>query len=97
PKRKGGKGEGDRSRSEGSPRGDREDEDEDGAVLSPGQERVLEAVLWAATVSMVHLMLDVLVQHQYAVEIDLARVAVRTGQAFLGTYTLPSSGLLGFN
>lgn len=62
-----------------------EDDEEDGAVLTPGQERVLEAALWAFSLSTVHAMLDVLVQNQYAVEIELDRVAVRTGQAFLGT------------
>lgn len=76
---------GDEDKSKGSGRGDEEDE----ALFTPGQERVLEAAMWAATLSTVHLMLDVLVQNQYAAEIDLTRVAVRTGQAFLGTFPPP--------
>ncbi|EGX89801.1 hypothetical protein CCM_08054 [Cordyceps militaris CM01] len=45
--------------------------DDDGEVptLSPGTERVLEAMLWTTSLAMLHFTFDVLVQHQYGTEI----------------------------
>ncbi|CAI4219022.1 unnamed protein product [Parascedosporium putredinis] len=55
-----------------------------------GEERVAEAVLWTATIAMLHFTLDTLVQHQYAQELDWRRITIRTAQAFvvfLGLFT----------
>ena len=68
----------------------KEEDEDDEPVFTPGQERVLEALLWAATLSTVHFMLDVLVQNQYAMEIRFDRVILRTAQAFLGIPPPPS-------
>ena len=68
------KGEGDKSVGEKEPESD----------FTPAQERTIEAVLYAATLSTVHFMLDVLVQNQYAQDIDFTQVTLRTGQALLG-------------
>ncbi len=62
-----------------------EDEDEDGdARLPPRVERVMDTVLWSASLAMLHFTLDVLVQNQYAVAIHWPGVAVRAVQAFFG-------------
>lgn len=63
--------------------GDDEDEDEE-AVLSPRAERVMESILWCVSLTMLHFTLDVLVQHQYGMEINWAEIRLRTGQAFVG-------------
>lgn len=52
-------------------------------LLSPGEERFIEAVLYTATLAMVHFTFDVLVQHQYATEIDWQTVCIRTALAWL--------------
>lgn len=72
---------------EGEGEGSGEEDDED--IITPGQERVFEAILWAFTISSVHFMLDVLVHNQYAIDIMWWNVVVRTGQAFLGKPSTP--------
>lgn len=61
--------------------GDVKEED----LLSPGEERFIEAVLYTATLAMVHFTFDVLVQHQYAAEIEWQTVCIRTALAWLCT------------
>ncbi|PKS13332.1 hypothetical protein jhhlp_000103 [Lomentospora prolificans] len=56
--------------------------EEDENVMSPGEERVAEAVLWTVTIAMLHFTLDTLVQHQYAQEINWRAIGIRTAQAF---------------
>lgn len=57
--------------------------DED-PVLSPRAERVLEALLWTATMAMLHFTFDVLVQHQYGTDIKWPEVWVRAARAWAG-------------
>lgn len=64
--------------------GEEDVEQEDDDVMSPGAERFMEAVLWTATIAMLHLTFDVLVQHQYNTEVDWRQVWIRTGRAFVG-------------
>ncbi len=52
--------------------------------LSRRAEQALETVLWSVSLSMLHFTLDVLVQHQYAVDIAWWEVARQCAQSFLG-------------
>ncbi|KAI1773659.1 hypothetical protein F4818DRAFT_97388 [Hypoxylon cercidicola] len=60
----------------------KEDEPEDDALISPTADRIMEAILWSASLSMLHFTLDVLVQHQYAISIIWPQIIIRTMQAF---------------
>lgn len=62
----------------------KEGEENDENIMTPGEERVAEAVLWTVTIAMLHFTLDTLVQHQYAQELDWRRITIRTVQAFVG-------------
>ncbi|KAI2470541.1 hypothetical protein F4781DRAFT_176451 [Annulohypoxylon bovei var. microspora] len=57
------------------------DETDDEELLSPRAERIMDAILWSVSLSMMHFTLDVLVQHQYAVSIEWPRIIIRTIQA----------------
>ncbi|KAI1766068.1 hypothetical protein GGR53DRAFT_239448 [Hypoxylon sp. FL1150] len=60
-----------------------EDEaEDDDTLISPTADRIMEAVLWSASLSMLHLTLDVLVQNQYAISIIWPQVIIRAMQAF---------------
>ncbi|KAI4592457.1 hypothetical protein KJ359_011154 [Pestalotiopsis sp. 9143b] len=62
-----------------------EDEEEEGsAELSSSAERMLDVLLWAISLSMLHFTLDVLVQHQYAVRISWVQIISRTATAIFG-------------
>lgn len=52
-------------------------------VLSPGAERFLEAALWTSTLAMIHFTFEVLVQHQYGMDIDWLSAWGRTAQAWI--------------
>lgn len=52
--------------------------------------RVGESVLWSISLTMLHFTLDVLVAHQYAVEIRWPDILSRTAQAFPSTLTPPT-------
>jgi len=60
------------------------DEEEDGPSLPPRVERIMESLLWTISLGMLHFTLDVLVQHQYAIDINWWTVISRAFQAFLG-------------
>lgn len=61
--------------------GDHEDE----TGLPPGVERVLDTLLWAVSLSMLHFTLDVLVQHQFSIDrVVWPKAVMRTAQALLG-------------
>ncbi|KAK1989162.1 hypothetical protein LZ30DRAFT_744604 [Colletotrichum cereale] len=64
---------------------DEEDDDDadEEAKLSPAMERVMDTLLWTVSLAMVHGTLDVLVQNQYAKEIEYPVVIARTLAAFL--------------
>ena len=59
-------------------------DEEEEHVLSPRAERIFEAILWTITMAMGHFTFDVLVQHQYAIEIKWPEVWVRAARAWAG-------------
>ncbi|KAI1393194.1 uncharacterized protein F4822DRAFT_3224 [Hypoxylon trugodes] len=67
---------------------DDEDEDEDEELLPPTVDRAMDAVLWSASLAMLHFTLDVLVQHQYAISIIWPQIIIRAIQAFFGKILL---------
>ncbi|ETS84018.1 hypothetical protein PFICI_05894 [Pestalotiopsis fici W106-1] len=69
---------------------DEDENDNDGeetAGLSPTAERVLDVLLWSISLSMLHFTLDVLVQHQYAVQLSWVQIISRTATAIFGKKT----------
>lgn len=73
-----------------------EDEDDEGEGLPPGAERILETLLYSVSLAMLHLTLDVLVQQQYALEMEWFKVIQRALQALMGmlSYDLSTSLLM---
>lgn len=72
------------SGNESSDDDDADDDDEDETGLSPTAERILETLLWTFCISMLHFTLDVLVHHQYSVDMIVwSKVWTRFGQALL--------------
>jgi hypothetical protein len=65
------------------PEEDDGDED-DGEGLSPGAERLLETLLYSVSLAMLHFTFDVLVQQQYAMEVEWFRIIQRALQALMG-------------
>ncbi|KAJ4149958.1 hypothetical protein LMH87_010730 [Akanthomyces muscarius] len=59
-----------------------DDEDDEVPTLSPGAERVLEAMLWTTSLAMLHFTFDVLVQHQYGTEIMWWQICQRAFSAW---------------
>jgi hypothetical protein len=53
--------------------------------------RLAESILWSITLTMLHFTLDVLVTHQYAVELSWPLVFKRSAQAFPSKSPSPSS------
>lgn len=65
--------------------GEEDDEEDKEKGLSPTAERILETMLWASCLSMLHFTLDVLVQHQYSADrVVWPTVWTRFFQALLG-------------
>lgn len=73
--------------------GEDEDEDDEGEGLPPGAERILETLLYSVSLAMLHLTLDVLVQQQYALEMEWFKVIQRALQALMGMLSLYLSTL----
>lgn len=67
-----------------------EDEDDEGDGLPPGAERILETMLYSVSLAMLHLTLDVLVQQQYALEMEWFKIIQRALQALMGMTPLIS-------
>lgn len=69
--------------------------DQDNAENTKGEEplvgRLAEAILWSASLTMLHFMLDVLVAHQYAIAIIWPKLITRTFQAFPSLLMFPSN------
>ncbi|KAI3549826.1 hypothetical protein CPAR01_13691 [Colletotrichum paranaense] len=63
-----------------------DDEDDEEALLSPLMERIMDTLLWTVSLAMVHGTLDVLVQNQYAKEIEWPNVFSRTLIALMGEF-----------
>ncbi|KAI0456203.1 hypothetical protein F5B21DRAFT_502675 [Xylaria acuta] len=63
--------------------GDDDDDDDDGGELSPTADRAMDALLWTVSLAMLHFTLDVLVQHQYAMEISWPQIITRALVAFV--------------
>ncbi|KAI3320372.1 hypothetical protein HD806DRAFT_538212 [Xylariaceae sp. AK1471] len=55
----------------------REEDDHDDGKLSPTAERIMETLLWTVSLAMLHFTFDVLVQHQYAMEISWPQITTR--------------------
>lgn len=58
--------------------------DHDDGELSPTADRAMEALLWTVSLAMLHFTLDVLVQHQYAMEVSWPQIITRALVAFVG-------------
>lgn len=70
------------------------DEADDEAGLPPTVERVLETLLWAMSLAILHFTFDVLVQHQYSVDrVVWPKVCARSGQALVGELETSQSSL----
>lgn len=63
---------------------DDDDEDEDGK-LSSGADRVMDTILYAVCLAMLHFTLDFLVQQQYAMEVEYKKIVERAFQALMGS------------
>lgn len=61
------------------------EDDED--ALSPAAERIMDTVLYTVCLAMLHFTLDVLVQHQYAVEINWFSITKRSLLALIGEHS----------
>lgn len=70
-----------------------EDEDDEEEGLPPGAERILETMLYSVSLAMLHLTLDVLVQQQYALEMEWFKIIQRALQALMGMISLALSML----
>lgn len=68
-----------------------DDEDDEGEGLPPGAERILETMLYSVSLAMLHLTLDVLVQQQYALEMEWFKIIQRALQALMGMISLDLS------
>lgn len=63
---------------------DDDDEDDGPQGLSSSADRVMDTILYAVCLAMLHFTLDFLVQHQYAMEIDYKKLTERAVQALMG-------------
>lgn len=59
---------------------------DDTGELSPTAERIMDSLLWTVSLAMLHFTLDVVVQHQYGIDIDWHAIILRALQAFAGMY-----------
>ncbi|TGJ88460.1 hypothetical protein E0Z10_g288 [Xylaria hypoxylon] len=59
---------------------------DDNGELSPTADRILETLLWTVSLAMLHFTLDVLVQHQYAMEISWPQIVTRALVALVVFY-----------
>lgn len=62
-----------------------EDEDEEDTLLSSGADRLMDTILYAVCLAMLHFTLDFLVQQQYAMEIEYKKMVERAFQALMGS------------
>lgn len=60
--------------------------DDGEATVSPLAERLLDTMLWCVSLAMLHFTLDVLVQNQYAVEIEWPVIVKRALQSLAGRW-----------
>ncbi|KAK7717702.1 hypothetical protein SLS64_003197 [Diaporthe eres] len=72
-----------RQHGEGAEEDDGEEEEEEEEGIPPGAERILETLLYTVSLTMLHLTLDVLVQQQYAIEIEWFKIIQRDLQALM--------------
>ncbi|KAM0270312.1 hypothetical protein ACHAPA_003493 [Fusarium lateritium] len=55
----------------------------EGPLLSPRTERIFETLLWTGVIATIHFTFDVLVQRQYAMDLDWPIIIQRTFTAWL--------------
>ncbi|CAK7242635.1 MAG: hypothetical protein STHCBS139747_004131 [Sporothrix thermara] len=82
-KRSGREEESDDEDSGDSDDNDDNDDNDDDMAISPVAERILDTTLWCVSLSMLHFTLDVLVQNQYAIEIEWLDIVRRSLQALV--------------
>lgn len=68
---------------------DDDDDDDDDAGLSSSADRLMDTLLYAVCLAMLHFMLDFLVQQQYAMEIEYKKIVERAFQALMGWLAPP--------
>lgn len=56
-----------------------------GDALSSSADRLMDTLLYAVCLAMLHFTLDFLVQHQYAMEMDYKKLVERAVQALMGS------------
>ncbi|CRK15571.1 hypothetical protein BN1708_002784 [Verticillium longisporum] len=61
---------------------------DDTGELSPQAERIMDSLLWTVSLAMLHFTLDVVVQHQYGIDIDWHAIILRALQAFAALLVL---------
>lgn len=62
----------------------RRKDDHDDGELSPTADRIMDTLLWTVSLAMLHFTLDVLVQHQYAMDIVWPDIVTRALIALVG-------------
>lgn len=75
----------------GQAESDDDEDDDEGEGIPPGAERILETLLYTVSLAMLHLTLDVLVQQQYAIEMEWFKIIQRALQALMGMVLLGST------
>lgn len=72
-----------------------EEEDDEDEALPPGAERILETLLYSVSLAMLHLTLDVLVQQQFAMDMEWFKIVQRALQGLMGMLLLqaPNHGI----
>lgn len=63
---------------------ERNNRENDAGGLSSAADRVMDTLLYAVCLAMLHFTLDYLVQQQYAMEMDYRKLTERTVQALMG-------------
>lgn len=71
---------------------DNDDDDDDDSALSSSADRLMDTILYAVCLAMLHFTLDFLVQQQYAMEIEYKKIVERAFQALMGS--LPTQSFL---
>lgn len=69
---------------EGADKFEDKNRDGDGGGLSSSADRVMDTLLYAVCLAMLHFTLDYLIQQQYAMEMDYKKITERTFQALMG-------------
>lgn len=69
---------------QGAQDGEADDDNDEDDGIPAAAERILETLLYTVSLAMLHLTFDVLVQQQYAIEMDWFKIVQRAVQALMG-------------